>query len=83
MDIEELRERVNNVTASDFVSSALISALIGNLAERGVISDDDTRDIYDAALLSLEEEAAKVADEELREVYANARAIIEAPLKET
>jgi hypothetical protein len=80
MDSDELRRRVNTVTASDFVTSALISALIGKLAECGVVSDDDARDIYVTALLMLEERAALAGSEGMRAVYAAARQIIERPL---
>lgn len=76
-----MEPKLASLTASALVSSSLFMALIAKLAERGILSDADTRDIYDDALLSLEEAAANAQSNEMRGVYSSAaRGIIENPL---
>lgn len=78
-----MNDKINVITASGLVNSALVAELIPKLAELGVLSEQDTYDIYDRALESLERMQAEADDPEFREVCADARRIIEAPLADT
>ena len=65
------------------INAALMAELLPKLAEIGVLSAQDTHDIYDGALLSLEKSEADAEHNALREVYADARQIIETALDST
>ncbi|MEL7398080.1 MAG: hypothetical protein AAFN44_17100 [Pseudomonadota bacterium] len=82
MNDEDDPSGVRSVAVSGLVSSSLIAALIRKLAEKGVLSDMDTREIYDDALHSLEVGQAD-ADAETQEMYRLAREVIEGPLRDT
>jgi len=59
-----------------------MAQLIPKLAELGVLSDQDTYDIYDRALESLERMQAETSDSNLQSIYKEAREIIEKPLRD-
>lgn len=75
--------KLNAITASGLVNSALVAELIPKIAELGILSEQNTYDIYDRALESLERMQAEADDPEFREVCADARQIIETPLVNT
>ena len=70
-----------STTASYLVNSALLAELIPKLAELGVFSDQDSYDIYDRALESLERMQAEAEDPQLRSVFVEARRMVEEPLR--
>ena len=78
-----MSDKILSTTASCLVNSALLTELIPKLGELGVLSEQDTHDIYDRALESLERMQAEVEDPQLRPVYMQARRMIEEPLNST
>ncbi|MEP5730207.1 MAG: hypothetical protein ABJL67_12660 [Sulfitobacter sp.] len=74
---------LNSTVASSLVNTALLSALIPKLAERALLTEEDTFGIYDDALLALEKMAANAANEDMRALYGEARKIIEDALSLT
>jgi len=72
---------VNALTASGLVSASLLGSLIGELAGKGILSDMEVRQIYDQALLMIEEQQANANDTDLRDIYDPARKIIEDQLR--
>lgn len=72
-----------SLAATTFVNSSLLAALVAKLAERGILEDHDTREIYDNALFALEQAEAAAESEEMKAIYSAARKLIEAPLKES
>jgi len=69
------------ISASNLVSASLIASLIGKLAEKGILSNEDTREIYGQALLSLEEQNAQADSPEYEAICEFARQIIEDQLR--
>ena len=63
------------VAASGLASAAILAALVQALIEKSTLSSDEARQIYEAALLMIEERQADVGD--AAEVFAMARAVIE------
>lgn len=66
---------VESVTASHFVTSALVASLIPTLVERGVLSPRDARVIYENALLMIE--VGQDDDPGVKRIYEAARELIE------
>lgn len=48
--------RLSAVATSDLVSASILVSLIGMLASKGVLTDEETRKIYENALLLLEQQ---------------------------
>lgn len=71
--------RIDAVAAGDLSSSAILAALIGALGAKGVLTDDEVREVYEQALYLLESHQGD--DEEARPVFEAAREIIEAQLR--
>lgn len=71
---------VRSVAVSTVVGSALFAALIRKLGEKGILTDTDTRELYDDALHSLERQQAD-AEPDVAEMYRKAREVIETPLR--
>ena len=63
------------VAASGLASAAILAALVQALLEKTVLSTEEAREIYEAALLMIEERQADAGD--AVEVFAMARAVIE------
>lgn len=72
-------DKVDYLAASGLVSSATLAALVVMLRRKHLISEQDEREIYEHALLLLEEGHA--ASPEMAEVYAAARGVIEEQLR--
>jgi hypothetical protein len=72
--------RINSIAASDLVSASVLASLIAMLGAKGVISDDEVREVYDQALYLLEAHQAE-SEPETRPIYEAAREIIEAQLR--
>ena len=70
---------LKGVTASNLMSSALLSALIQALITKGTITPDEGREIYEQALLMLED--AQTRSPASQEVFAAARELIEQHLR--
>jgi hypothetical protein len=47
-------DKMDGIAASQLVSTALIGSLIPKLVQRGVLTTDDAREIYEASLLMIE-----------------------------
>lgn len=76
-----MNDKILSTTASCLINSALLAELIPKLAELDVFSEQDTYDIYDRALESLERMQAEAEDPQLRSVSVEARRMIEEPLR--
>jgi hypothetical protein len=71
--------RIDTIAASDLSSAAILAALIGMLGAKGVLSDQEVREVYEQALFLLE---THQGDEvELRPIFEAAREIIEDQLR--
>jgi hypothetical protein len=73
-------DKVDYVAASDMVSASVLAALVARLRRIGVFSAEDEREVYEHALLLLEQQAA-TAPLEMRPVMAAAREVIEEQLR--
>jgi hypothetical protein len=71
--------RIDAVAASDLVSASVLASLIGALAGKGILTDDEVREVYEQALYLLELRQAGGGD--MAPVYEAARAIIEVQLR--
>lgn len=71
--------RIDSIAASDLVSASVLASLIGMLGEKGVLSDQEVREVYEQALLLLETHQG--SEPEMRPIYEAAREIIEAQLR--
>jgi hypothetical protein len=72
-------DKIDYLAASGLVSSATLAALVAMLRRKHLISEQDEREIYEHALLLLEE--ANAESPEMAEVYAAAREVIEEQLR--
>jgi hypothetical protein len=72
--------RIDTIAASDLSSAAILASLIGMLGAKGVISDEEVREVYEQALYLLEQHQADAAPE-LDRIYVAAREVIEAQLR--
>jgi hypothetical protein len=71
--------RLDAVAASDLVSASVLAALVGMLGAKGILSDEEVREVYEQALYLLE---THQGDEEgTAPIYGAAREIIEAQLR--
>lgn len=71
--------RIDAVSASGLVSASVLASLVGALAGKGILSDEEVREIYEHALLLLEQHEG--TDNPVPEIYEAAREIIEAQLR--
>lgn len=65
--------------ASNLVSSAIMGGLLRRLVQKGVLAAADVRDIYETALLLLEQQQATVPTKEA--AFIAARAVLENNLR--
>lgn len=72
--------RIDAIASSDLVSASVLASLIGMLGAKGVLSDDEVREVYEQALYLLETRQAE-SEPETRPIYEAAREIIEAQLQ--
>lgn len=70
---------LESVAASDLVTSALVASLIPMLVDRGVLSPQDAREIYENALLLIEMQQGD--EPAVQPIYEAARELIEAHLR--
>ncbi|MFU0507922.1 hypothetical protein [Pseudaminobacter sp. NGMCC 1.201702] len=71
--------RIDAIAASDLASAATIASLISALASKGVLTNQETREIYENALALLESHQGD--EPEMQPVFDAAREIIEAQLR--
>jgi hypothetical protein len=71
--------RVDALAASELVSSSLLASLVGMLGAKGILSDQEVREIYEQALFLLEQHHA--AEPALGAIYEAAREILEAEMR--
>ena len=79
MDNNEDRSELVGLAASGLVSAAVLAALIGKLGELGLLKDSDVREIYDEALLLIEQQQG--GGSRTDDIYEPARRIIEDRLR--
>lgn len=70
---------LESVAASGLVSASLIASLIPALVDRGVLSAQDAREVYEQALLLIETQHSK--EPSMQRIYKAARELIEAQLR--
>lgn len=73
-------DKVDCIAASDMVSASVLAALVARLRRIGLFSAEDEREVYEHALLLLEERAAE-SPPEMQPVMAAAREVIEEQLR--
>lgn len=71
--------RIDALAASELVSSSLLASLVAMLGAKGLLSDNEVREVYEQALYLLEQHQS--SEPELKAVYEAAREIIEAELR--
>ncbi|MFU0503611.1 hypothetical protein [Pseudaminobacter sp. NGMCC 1.201702] len=71
--------RIDAIAASDLSSAAILAALIGMLGAKGVLSDEEVREVYEQALFLLQSHESD--EPEMQPVFDAAREIIEAQLR--
>ncbi|MHA6641059.1 hypothetical protein [Mesorhizobium sp. A623] len=71
--------RIDAVAASDLPSLAILASLIGMLGAKGVLADEEVREVYEQALFLLESHPGD--EPETQPIYEAAREIIEAQLR--
>lgn len=72
-------DKLDHLAASGLVSSATLAALVARLRRIGALTAQDERELYEHALMLLEE--GQAASPEMRDVFAAARAVIEEQLR--
>ena len=70
---------LQGVAASELATASLLSALIHKLVEKTVLSDQDAKDVYETALLSIEQKQGSAPAS--TEVFIAAREMIEQHLR--
>ncbi|MEO0467646.1 MAG: hypothetical protein AAF216_13980 [Pseudomonadota bacterium] len=73
--------KTDMIAASGLVSAAVLAALVGKLRSLDVLSDRDMRDVYEDALLLIEEQQAAELPGPVDAIYETARQIIEEQLR--
>jgi hypothetical protein len=72
--------RIAAIASSDLVSSAVLASLIGMLGAKGLLTDQEVREVYEQALFLLEQQQPH-DHPEVAPIYEAAREIIEAQLR--
>ena len=73
-------EASKSVAGSAVVSASLVAALVGSLVTKGILNDDDVKEIFEQALLMIEEQQAHASPDTV-DLYAAARNVIEEHLR--
>lgn len=73
-------DKIDHIAASDLVSASVLAALVARLRRIGVLSAEDERELYEHALLLLEEQSAN-SPPEMRPAMRAARKVIEDQLR--
>ncbi len=71
--------RIDAIASSDLSSAAILASLIGMLGAKGLLSDQEVREVYEQALFLLETHQGE--DREVQPIYEAAREIIEEQLR--
>lgn len=71
--------RIKAIAASDLVSASVLASLVGMLSAKGILSDEEVREVYEQALYLLETQQGE--DSAAADIYEAAREIIEAQLR--
>lgn len=74
-----MSEPLDSVAASQLASAAILAALVSALTRKGVLTDSEVRELYEHALLMIEEGQGDSPEAEL--VFAAARELIEEHLR--
>lgn len=73
--------KIETLAASGLVSAAVLAALVGRLQSLNVLSSAEVRDVYDDALLMIEEQQSDPTTPSIEQIYKPARRIIEEQLR--
>lgn len=71
--------RLDAIAASDLSSAAILAALLGILGAKGILSDEEVREVYEQALYLLEEHQSD--EPGAQPIYEAAREILESQLR--
>jgi hypothetical protein len=71
---------LESVAATQLVSASLIASLVPMLLERGALTSEDTREIYEHALILIDTQQS--SNQAVQEIYKAARKLIESNLGE-
>ncbi len=74
-----MMDKIDALAASGLVSSATLAALVARLRRIGAFSAQDEREVYEHALMLLEQ--GQAASPDMEPVYAAAREVIEEQLR--
>lgn len=77
--MHERDPRIDAIAASDLSSAAILAALIGALGAKGILSDEEVREVYEQALYLLEMHQGD--DPDGQPIFEAAREIIEEQLR--
>ena len=78
-----MNDKIAPLTSSNLVNSVLIAELIPKLAELGVLSAQDTHDIYSRGYDALERMRTEAEDAEFRSICAEACRVVGEALNTT
>jgi hypothetical protein len=74
-----MSEPLDSVAASQLATAAILAALVPVLARKGLLTDDEVRELYEHALLMIEE--GQGVSDEAAPIFAAARELIEQHLR--
>lgn len=74
-----MSEEIDAVAASELATAAMLAALVERLTVKGLLTDAEVREIYEHALLMIEEGQGTSPEAEL--IFAAARELIEQHLR--
>ena len=74
-----MSEPIDSVAASQVATAATLAALVSALARKGLLDDEEVREVYEHALLMIEE--GQGASDEAAPIFAAARELIEQHLR--
>jgi len=74
-----MSNEVDAIAASELATAAMLAALFERLAFKGLLSDEEVREVYERALLMIEEGQGSSPEAEL--IFAAARELIEQHLR--
>jgi hypothetical protein len=72
-------ELLNATAASNLVSASILSALMVALREKGILTQDEVREVYERSLLSIE--TAQTQSPHSADLFEAARELIEEHLR--
>lgn len=71
--------RITSLAAGNVSSAAVLASLMGTLVARGVLSNEDIREVHEQALMMLD--MVSVDGPEMKAIYDEAKAVIREQLE--